>query len=671
MRLSPGTLLARVTLAPAVAVAAWLLVAFPLLCLGQLTPLTGLLLGGPAVAAALALLPRLAPDTDDTPWWPVLLVAAVTVAFAAVQLAYHSEQLVIRRDAASYAQYTAWIAANGYLPIPQQRELLAGSDPALTYDSLAYYQVDDVVWPQFLAGAPLVYTLGFWAADLDGMVLVPPLAGALAVLTFAGLAARLVGARWAPLAALVLAVCLPQQWVSRSTYSEPVAQVLLLGGLALACDALARGARGRWSAGHTLALAAGLSLGLGLLVRIDVLRDLLPVVAFTGLLLLARRREALPLGAGLAVGVGYGLLAGYGYSRPYLDYLSESLIPLLVVSGAVVVLTVLGVLLLWRRGVPRLDRPSWLPAALAVLAVAAVAALGVRPLLITQRGHGDEATAVYIGQVQQIEGLAVDSHRTYEEMSLNWVGWYVGWPAVLLAALGAALLVYRTALRREPRWVLPLTVLAWSAATTLLRPAITPDHPWASRRLVTLVLPAFVLFAVSFLAWVRRRMREDLVGWPDWLRPAVAALGAAALLVPTAVTAAGIMTYRMDVGSIAATRQTCADIPDTASVLVVEPNTASKFLQLLRGMCGVPAAHVDPADPETVRRLVTEVHDRGRDVVLAADRAEALTPYLPPGVTPTHPFDVHTEQDPSTLMKPPAGAWRFNGDLWIAVLPRP
>ncbi|MBN3585412.1 hypothetical protein JYB64_23770, partial [Algoriphagus aestuarii] len=113
-----------------------------------------------------------------------------------------------------------------------------------------------------LAGAPLVYALGFWAADLEGLVLAPPVTGALAVLTFAGLVARLVGARWAPLAALLLAVCLPQQWISRSTYSEPVAQIMLLGGLVLAYDALERRARGRWSAGHTLALAAGLSLGL-------------------------------------------------------------------------------------------------------------------------------------------------------------------------------------------------------------------------------------------------------------------------------------------------------------------------------------------------------------------------------------------------------------------------
>src|SRR5690606_39882089 len=169
------------------------------------------------------------------------------------------------------------------------------------------------------------------------------------------------------------------------------------------------------------------------------------------------------------------------------------------------------------------------------------AAIAARPLLFVQRGHGDEATGIYIGQVQEIEGLPVDPDRTYEEMSLTWVGWYVGWATVLLATLSVALLVRRMALRPTPQWVLPLMVLAWTVTTTLLRPAITPDHPWASRRLVTLVLPAFVLFAVYFLAWTRRRTRDGPQPWPGWLRTTVAVFGAAALLLPTAVTATGIM----------------------------------------------------------------------------------------------------------------------------------
>ncbi|GLU49624.1 hypothetical protein [Nocardiopsis ansamitocini] len=675
MRLTPGRLLSRVTLAPVVALCAWLSVAFPLLLLGVFTPVTGLVLGLPAVVAALALAPRLVPEpeSDDTPWWPVVLVLVIVVAFAVVQIVYHSEQFVIRRDAASYAQYTAWIAQNGFLPIPQHRELIAGDYPGLSYNSLAYYQVDDVVWPQFLAGAPLVYALGYWAGGLNGMVVVPPIIGALGVLTLAGLTARLVGARWAPLAALLLAVTLPQQWVSRSTYSEPVAQVLLFGALVLAYEALARRtpARGRWGSPHALALAAGLAFGLALLVRIDGIRDILPVIGFLGLLLLARRGQALPMAIGLAVGAGYGLVAGFVLSRPYLEYLSASLDPLLLLAGGVIALTVLATIVLWRRGVPRFDRPGWLPTGLAVAVIVVMTGFAVRPLLFTQRGHGDDATGLYIGQVQEIEGLLVDPHRTYEEMSLYWVGWYVGLAAVLLATLGVALLLRRVAMRGQPQWVLPLMVLLWTVATTLARPAITPDHPWASRRLIVLVIPAFILFAVWFLSWATRYLREHPARVPEWAVSGVAAVGAIALLVPTAVTAGGIMTYRTDVGSVAATERTCAAIGPDSSVVIVDPSTASKFMQLIRGMCGVPTAHLNDPDPVSVREVVEQIHSRNRTAVLAAAGPELIEPYLPAGTVPTHPFDVHTEQDPSTLMEPPTGAWAFNGDVWVAVLPVP
>ncbi|KIH97014.1 membrane protein [Streptomonospora alba] len=672
-------LFARVTAAPAVVLAAWLLVAFPLLVAGVLTPLTGALLGIPAVAAGVVLIVRSVPGPSDgdgarLPWWPLVLTAGIAVAFVAVQLGYHSEILVVRRDPASYAQYTAWIAQHGRLPIPQQRGLIAGDDPALVYGSLAYYEVGDVIWPQFLAGAPLVYTVGHWLGGLTGMVLVPPVVGGLGVLTFGGLAARLIGPRWAPAAASVLAVCQTQQWISRSTYSEPVAQVLLLGALVLAFDALTRRTAlgGGWSRWHTLAAASGLVFGLGLMVRITALRDLLPLVAFAGLLLVARRGQALPLLGGLAVGVGYGAVAGYGLSRPYLEHLSASLVPLLWISAAVVACVAAAVALLWRRGLPRGDRPSWLPTAAAWAVIAVMAVIALRPLLYTDTGHGDEATAAYIGQVQELEGLPVHPDRTYYEMSLHWVGWYVGLSTVLLASFGAALIVRRIMSRRAPQWVLPAMVLSWTVVTTLLRPAITPDHPWASRRLIVLVLPAFILFAVWFAAWLTRRLNSE----PEVSRPEVrrttaavaAAASIAAMLVPTAITAAGVMTYRSDVGSVEATRKLCRAIPDDASVLVVD-GLYGGYLQLVRGMCGVPAAGLSSSEPgRDVARVVAEIEERGRTPVLAASQPRHILPHVPPGTRISHPFDVNTEQDPSTLMEPPAGAWVFDGDVWVAVV---
>ena len=311
--------------------------------------------------------------------------------------------------------------------------------------------------------------------------------------------------------------------------------------------------------------------------------------------------------------------------------------------------------------------------AAAVLALLVMAGLLLRPLLFTQYGHGAEATAIYIGQVQEIEGLPVDPDRTYEEMSLRWVGWYVGLTTVVFASLGVALVLHRALRGTEPRWVLPAMLLIWTVATTLARPAITPDHPWASRRLVVLVLPAFVLFAVWFLAWLTRRLQQ-LEGHGAPTRPpavgavVAAAAGAVVMLVPTAITATGVMTYRSDIGTVQSTRALCEAVPDDASVLILG-DLDSGYMQLIRGMCGVPTASVASAAPEDdVPRVIGEIRERGRVPVLAASSPEEIRPYAARGRPLEHPFNVYAEQDSSTLTEPPSGPWRFDGEVWIAVL---
>lgn len=677
MRLSPGRFLARVTALPAIAVSAWLLVTFPLLALGAFTPLLSAIFGVPAVVAACVVVPRLIPEPEEdrAPWWPVVLVLLIVVVFAAVQIAYHAEALVIRRDPASYAMYTVWIAENGSLPIPRMHELIAGNDPALSYQSLAHYERGDVIWPQFMAGAPLLTSIGYWLGGLTGMLVTTPVLGALGVLVFAGLAARLIGVRWAPLAALVLAVCLPQQWVSRFTYSEPVTQILLLGGLVLAFDALARhsGPKERWGRAHTLAAASGLVFGLALVTRIDVIRDLLPIVGFLGVLLLARRGQAVPMLGGLAVGVAMGLYAGYGLSYPYLEYLSDSLVPLLIISAVVIAVTVVAIAALWKMGLPRVWRVRWLPNAVAIAAVVLVVGLALRPLLWPDYGHGSDFTDQWVAAVQEMEGISpIEGSRTYYDYSLYWVGWYVGLGSVLFATFGVALVLRKLAQGRLAQWLLPTMLLSWTVVTTLLRPAITPDHPWASRRLIVLVIPAFVLFAVWFTAWLTRCCaRASRPGHLVVVRslPTVVAAGASvAMIGPTLITSTqGIMGYRQDVGTVAATENLCESLPEDGSVIVVDSGMASNYMPLFRNVCGLPTAAMNEPTPEDVDRVVDAVHDRDRTAVLAGPDWRVLDELT--GVEPERPFRVVADMDPSTLMRPPTGSWAFDGSVWVSVVP--
>src|SRR5260370_20078989 len=134
--------------------------------------------------------------------------------------------------------------------------------------------------------------------------------------------------------------------------------------------------------------------------------------------------------------------------------------------------------------------------------VLAVVGFAIRPLVQTVRSETNPVTVAFIAQVQKLAHLPIDPHRTFAEDSLYWVIWYIGLPAVLLAAFGAALLARRFLRGSAMMWGLPVMVIGWSVVTTLWKPGIVPDQPWASRRLVPIVLPGMVLFAVWTCGWL-------------------------------------------------------------------------------------------------------------------------------------------------------------------------
>ncbi|GAA3715853.1 hypothetical protein GCM10022224_096880 [Nonomuraea antimicrobica] len=679
-----GRVLAALSVLPALAVAGWLLAGLPLLLLGRFAPVPAVLFGVP-LAAVLCWVGtrRLGVGTAMShphggdgreaafherggwrAWWPVAGVVGVAVASGVSNLIMHSEQVAVRRDPATYAQYTAWIAAHGSLPVSTDVEAFGGPDPGLVFRSMGFYDVNGSVVPQFMPGPPLLFAIGDW---LGAPFAVPAVLGALAVLTLAGVVARLAGARWAVVAATALAVSLPILYTSRTTFSEIPSLILLFGGLALAYDALARP---HWGRG----LLAGLVFGLAVLVRVDGLRDVLPVLAFAGLLI-AMRRFGRPQGAvgpglmaGLVVGAGIGMSAAYVLARPYLSYLSGSVQPLLAICAAVLVLTLIGT-----AAAPALARvrlPGWAPAAGGTLVVLLMAALYARPWFQTVTRvpvtSEDVRTAEMIEGIQRANGLPPDGQRLYFEDSLHWVVWYVGAPVVVLATIAAAVLVRR--LLRDGRsfeWLLPLAVVGWTTVTTLLRPEITPDHPWAARRLVPVVIPGLILLAAYGLA--RLGAAFDRHG------PRVRGWGTAAavllVLVPPAVTSIGTAFTPVERGEAAAVEAMCARIPPDASVLFVERVTGDRFTQVVRGMCDRPAARVartnsDTAPESEVRRLAERVRAAGRvPVVLGAEESQ-VAPYGPASQV----MALVTRQDERSLTEAPNGTWSLRMDVWMAVV---
>ncbi len=683
-----GRLLGRLSVLPALLATAWLLAGLPLLLAGSFSPVPMLILSVPIAIALVVFGLRWIPDLSPgaravlghpgtrTPWWAVAAVVVIAVAFGVDQFAYHSQFIIVTRDPASYIQFANWISKHGSLPIPQDRAAFGGTYHGMTFASFAYYQVGSTVVPQFMAGLPMILAGGFWAGGVVTAVGMAPVFGALAVLTFAGLAARLVGPRWAPLAALILALSLPEQFTSRSTYSEPVAQILFLGGLCLIVDAMREDGR----AAKVLSAMGGLAVGLTLLVRIDGASDLLPVIPYCGMLFIARRRQALPLLGGLVVGGIYGSIDGLVLTRPYLASIKSSLVPLALITAVVIAGTLVGMAWRWDKGMPKI-RGNWLPNAAAVLAFVVTIGFTLRPYVQTVRRNSGAFFESIIASYQRADHVPVAPDRLYYEISMHWVFWYIGVPAVALGTLGAALLARRCLRGQSPTWTLPLMVFAWAIVTTLYDPAITPDNPWASRRLVPTVLPGFILLAIWaadwLLGWIRR------MDVPRGLYVSLAACGVVILLLPATITTFGLrarsggpvgiriaavgLAFKTTYGGeIPAVQAMCAAIPRDATVVFIDSGgggEGSRLTEVVRGMCGVPVADINRGHLAITEQVVRGIERAGRRPVFLAGTRGPLVRF---GGPIRQVMRLRSTQDMNALTAPPLHTLPFDVNVWMS-----
>ena len=714
----------QLTLLPVLLALAWLIPGAALLMAGRLRPAPMLLISAPLavilIAAALRRVPGQRPlqvpgaGPSGKParawagWWGLAGTAVVAAGFGAWQVWLNSPQIIVMRQPGVLFQIGYWIAGHGSLPIPESLQDFGGAHPGLTFASTGLAVTHGGLAPQFAPGLAIVTAGGWWMHSMTTAVLASPVLGALAVFTFGGLAGRLAGPLWAPPAALVLAVTLPEQYTSRSAFTEPLVQLLLLGGLCLVVDSLTvRRGQGwlvrypgwlRWPGWLSPSVAAaalgGLALGMASLVSLNVLPFLIPVIPFTGLLVAARRPQALPLGLGVLTGAGYAVATTWvaapaALADPGFPVRQASVIALVVTGATVAAVAIIA----WPRATTWTARAArgalrWrVPDVAAGLVVAALIALLVRPSFQTAHWTPGPGTAAYVAALQKLLGLPVQPTRSYAEDTLYWVIWYIGIPALLLGGFGLALLT-RRCVRALLRWAdedgtartwgLPLAIFVWTAASVLWEPRTVPDQPWASRTLVPVVLPGFILCAVWVAAWLDRRARERGAGH------AAVALAAAcfvvAMTVPTAVTtfgislshraaghsgpaATGLGVKRTGAGQTAAVQGLCGTMSARMSAVILDRLAASEFAPAIRGMCGVPAGVMAGASVAQVQSVIRGIADTGRQPVLLATRPAELTPY---GVTPRRLVGLVTTQDAHDLTQPPSSTWPITYQLWMS-----
>ena len=720
------------TLLPALLAVAWLMPGAGLLLAGRLLPLPMVIVSG-TLAVALCYFamrrlpagwPRFSGADRGVPAGALLLMMVIAAGFGLWQALFRSGQVFASSDPGAYLQYGYWIAVHGTARIPESAASF-GAAPGLAFAPAGFTVSGSSVTPALLPGMPLVLAGGAWLGGLTGALLVPPVIGGCALLSFGGLVGRLCGAWQAVAAELVLAVCLPEVYTVRTPLAEPLVQVLLFGGLCLFTDSLT--VRSRSGGGLALAGLGGLALGLTVLASISSLVVLLPALPVLAVLVAAGRPQAVPFGLGLIAGTGAGVATGLVLARSYLAGLSPQLHLIAVCAAGFGVAWALAAVLAspWAR--PRVRRMSafnvrfpwfkgeqvvlpslggvaqWLAL---VLPVAVLVGLAERPYFQVVRGQTDPSMVRTVASLQRLEQLPVDGLRQYDESSLYWVMWYVGVPVVLLACAGAAVLGRRTVeavldgrsavgWRAARLWVLPLLVIFWSVAAVLWDPSVVPWQPLGSHRLAAVALPGLVLLAVWASSWLTSR--ASLLGAS---RAAVVLAGACCVLamaIPPLVTtlnpglaarpsvgrySSGISKLVSRVrlrgagasatygGSLAAVSSLCAAVGPSASVLFVSASTAGTFGSAVLELCGQPVAWVapgpssSPGGPAAVLgQAVRSIEAAGRRPVLLGPSRSSVSLS---GSVPRLVVSLRTFGDAEDLTGAPSGTWPVTYSVWLA-----
>ena len=352
-------------------------------------------------------------------------------------------------------------------------------EPYVGLRFMGYFVLDPdtgAVVSQFQHVYPASIAIGYAVAGLRGALRAITFWGVFGVVSVYFLGARLFGRPAATAAALLLTLNVVQVWFSRYPNVDVVMQALLFA-------ALLATARAHADEDPFFAPVAGVLLGLLLFLRYDAI---VAVGATLGALAVAyvagqrvRWTFAAPLAAAAALWAWY--LAGPLREYAHLPIVFLSHLPvwqyigLALMAAAALTLTVIG-----RRSTAISHAVTdYIPAGLTVaVLVAAAYALYFR--------HPG-------GKLTDYDAYAL---RTY-------VSFYVTLPAFIAALIGYAV-VARPLFWRDPAFVVTLTAFS---LLLFYKIRIVPDHFWAARRFLPIILPGTLLLAASAaLTGVRGRL---------------------------------------------------------------------------------------------------------------------------------------------------------------------
>jgi hypothetical protein len=517
------------------------------------------------------------------------LVLVGIILWAIFNLLFTSQHLFTNRDPATYNLAGAWLMQHRSVQIDKPAALQFLNVPGLTTDSLGFASSptnSQVIDAQGLHVLPALQGLAGKMFGLSGVLKINVIFGATALLAFYGFARIIVKRNWAALATLIMALSLPMLFLVRDSYTEPLTMTFIFGGLSLLAYASHGLERWRW-------WLAGMVFGAAALARVDVYLAFAGLVMYVIILLMtaprAHRRSTLSCASWLAIGMFIGgylaWLDGEVLSTAYYNAHSEYIAPELYLLAFLLIVGAIAVLLNWRYNyVSQIDRytTAWRDKLIFIIVGGYFLVLASRPVW-------------FIGYQTNADGSVI---RTFSEQTINWIVWYFG-PVVMMAGvIGLAVIISRL-LRGKDKQLWPVILMfSVTAALYLIKPSITGDQVWATRRFLPIMLPGVVLLSM----WTLERLFDGKFGQRFRGRTYNTEL-IAAVLVTIAVVSPLFVTYpfsvrRLYVPELAQIQLICDSVPK--NTIVIWAGEARNFAtQPTRTLCGNDSLGLELADKTT------------------------------------------------------------------------
>ncbi len=523
-----------------------------------------------------------------------------------------SQHVYTNRDPATYAVTGAWLTKHDNLHIakPNVVSNLAG----VNYTSAGFGQStkDREIFAQGVHLLPALLGLGGRVVGVGAMLHINVIFGAVALMAIYGFARFLVRPRWALVATTILAGSLPLIYFSRDTYTEPLTAAFIFGCLSLIWLA-------QTTKKYSLWFLAGILAGAGAMVRIDAYLTIAAIVGAAMMFVILadkkdRKRQSIQTGL-LLLGTAITAVIGWldvsrlssGY---YIDQLSH-IKPELFLILAIFIAGILGALLAWHTGILKwLDDKTrrWRGTAVVVLVIVFGLALASRPLWYqSYRVPHNPAKLLAAGRDP-------NPKRTYNESTLNWLAWYIG-PIMVIAGFGGLAIVSYRLLKSEKHRALLLlpavTVVGITSALYLVRPRIAPDQIWASRRLLPIIMPGFLVMGAVGL--------EQLYGFKSpklKIRgQTLATIAATAAVISPLVVTYPFIHRRNYVPMLGQVLTTCDNLPKK-SVVFWTGLGRLEAVQPTRTFCDAAAYGIKEPNQTSLAQLAKQAYAKGYQPIL-------------------------------------------------------